>query len=200
MTYSGNYFLSLEEMTVNAQYIHDYLLPLGWTKESVSGMLGNMQVESTINPGIWQNLDAGNMSMGYGLVQWTPASKYWNWCANVALEPSEMNSNLSRILQEVEIDTTSPGHADDQWISTDEYPLSFLEFTQSKESPENLASAFLRNYERAGVEVEEERRQNARYWYDILEGDGGGGVDPPPPKNNLIPFIVLNACGVLNNF
>lgn len=41
-------------------------------------------------------------------------------------------------------------------------------YKNSKESPEYLASAFLKNFERAGVEVESERRSAARKWYDYL--------------------------------
>lgn len=165
MTYSGNYYLSLDEMTVNAQYILDYLSPLGWTKNSVCGMLGNLQIESTINPGIWQSLNEGNMNGGFGLVQWTPATKYTDWADANNLVWGEMDSNLKRILYELDNNL--------QWIETSEYPISFHEFTVSTESPEYLASVFLKNYERAGVEVEDERRANARYWYDTLNGSGG---------------------------
>ena len=96
--YSSNSYLSYSQMKVNAQYILDYLIAKGWTKNAVCGMLGNMQRESTINPGIWQNLDAGNTSLGIGLVQWTPATKYLNWCTEQGLTWNEMDSNLKRIL------------------------------------------------------------------------------------------------------
>ena len=94
MTYSGNRYLSLEEMTVNANYIYSYFSSRGWTKESISAMLGNMQRESTINPGIWQNLDEGNTSLGFGLVQWTPATNYFDWCDSMGYEYGAMDSNL----------------------------------------------------------------------------------------------------------
>lgn len=43
-------------------------------------MLGNMQQESGINPGIWEVLP--NANFGYGLVQWTPAiDKFFSWAA-----------------------------------------------------------------------------------------------------------------------
>lgn len=48
-------------------------------------MLGNMETESTINPGIWQSLNSGNASGGFGLTQWTPATKYINWANNNGL-------------------------------------------------------------------------------------------------------------------
>ena len=50
---SSNAYLTVAQMTGNAQYILNYLMARGWTKEAVCAMLGNMQSESTINPGIW---------------------------------------------------------------------------------------------------------------------------------------------------
>ena len=48
------------------------------------------------------------------------------------------------------------------------YPESFSEFTKSTKSVTYLASAFLHNYERAGVSAETERQENATYWYNNL--------------------------------
>lgn len=150
----------------------NYLVARGWSPNSIAGMLGNMQTESTINPAIWQNLDSGNMNLGFGLVQWTPASKYINWANARGLDYRQMDSNLQRILWELS--------NNEQWISTSQYPFSFLDFTKSKESPEYLASAFLKNYERAGVERETDRRRQARHWYNVLNHDGGGVVGEKP--------------------
>lgn len=158
--YSSNSYLSTSQMKVNAQYILDYLINEGWTKEAICGMLGNMQRESTINPGIWQNLDEGNTSLGVSLVQWTPATKYLNWCTENGLVWSEMNSALKRILYEVKNNI--------QYYATDSYPESFSEFTQSTKDVKYLARAFLHNYERAGVSAEAEREENAEYWYNTL--------------------------------
>lgn len=159
--HSGNYYLNTSQMTENAQYILDYFIAKGWTKNAICGMLGNMQRESTMNPGIWQNLDEGNTSLGFGLVQWTPATNYTNWADSQGLEWGVMDSNLKRI----EYELANPSL---QWIVTPTYSESFSEFTKSTESPEYLASVFLYNYERAGVSAEDERRTNARYWYDNL--------------------------------
>lgn len=49
---SGNFYLNMPQMTENAKHIMSYLLDKGWTKNAICGMLGNMQTESTINPGI----------------------------------------------------------------------------------------------------------------------------------------------------
>lgn len=175
-TYYGSYFdesdyMTQAQMETNATYIFNYLSNEGWTKEAISGILGNMQAESNINPGCWESNNVGDMVHGYGLVQWTPASKYINWCNGDA---SEMDNNLARICYEVENGL--------QWISTDTYDFSFKDYVKMHESPPFLASAFLKNYERADVEVEEQRRENASRWYSFLEGkdyeDGNGGTFP----------------------
>lgn len=169
---SGNRYLSQSEMQANASYIWWYLSNKGWSLNAVCGMLGNMQRESTINPGIWQNLDEGNTSLGYGLVQWTPATNYLNWCDSQGLEPSKMDSNLKRIIYELENGL--------QYYSTTEYPESFKEFSVSTKNVEYLVTAFLKNYERAGVEALEERINNGEYWYNYLKDlDFGGGTDTP---------------------
>jgi hypothetical protein len=159
---SGNRYLSTDEMKNNAAIIYQALTEKGWSVNAIAGMLGNMQSESTINPGIWQSLDEGNYSMGYGLVQWTPATNYTNWATEHGYEISDGDGQLIWI-DEV---TTQVG----QWIATDAYNISFDEFKTSSETPEYLASAFLKNFERAGVEVEEERRTQAAEWYTYLTG------------------------------
>jgi len=169
----GNRYLSMDEMKINAEYIMGYFLSKGWTKNAVAGMLGNMQTESTINPGIWQSMDAGNMSMGYGLVQWTPASKYINWAQGNGKDYTHIDSQLARI--DYEIDNGI------QWISTSAYPLSFQEFRVSNETPEYLAQAFIRNYERPADQTQPVRSTQARYWYDNTTGEGGGGVGGSTP-------------------
>ena len=75
----SNVYLERSQMKDNAQYIADYLISNGWTQNAVAGILGNMEQESTMNPGLWQDLIYGNMSGGYGLVQWTPATEYTSW-------------------------------------------------------------------------------------------------------------------------
>lgn len=165
---SGNFYLTKSQMQKNARYIYAYLRAQGWTLEAIAAMLGNMEAESTINPGIWQNLDAGNYNGGFGLVQWTPATKYFDWCEENNLSPTDIDANLQRILYEVENRV--------QWIATAAHDMTFQEFTQSTAAVETLAKAFLLNYERPGDQsesVQEYRADLARYWYDYLMGSGG---------------------------
>jgi murein DD-endopeptidase MepM/ murein hydrolase activator NlpD len=169
MVYAENRFLTKEEMTVNADYILSFLLSRGWTKNAVAGMLGNMETESTINPAIWQSLDYGNMSGGFGLVQWTPASKYTDWADANGYVWENIDGQLTRL--QYEIDNSL------QWISTSEYPLSFAEFKVSTQTPEYLADAFLKCYERPAEQNQPDRQTQARYWYDTLTGEGSTGND-----------------------
>lgn len=53
---SNNKYLTQGEMESNAKEIYTYLSDKGWTINAISGLLGNMQRESTINPGLWQSL------------------------------------------------------------------------------------------------------------------------------------------------
>ena len=75
----SNAYLSLSEQQGNAAYIVNYFRNRGWTDNAIAGLLGNMESESTINPGLWESLDYGNTSRGFGLTQWTPATKLFSW-------------------------------------------------------------------------------------------------------------------------
>lgn len=156
--------LTRSEMTENANYIYSFLSARGWTKESIAGMLGNMETESTINPGRWQN-DFEHPSNGFGLVQWTPSTNYTAWATNNGYEHDDIDGQLIRL--DYEIDNGL------QWIPTSSYPMSFAEFKVSTRSPEELAQAFLLNYERPQNQNQPSRSTQARNWFDTIEGGGG---------------------------
>ena len=157
---SSNEYLSVSEMTDNAKYIYTFFKNLGWTANAICGMLGNMQRESTLNPGVWQSLDYENYNGGFGLVQWTPATNLTNWASQRGLDRDSIETQCLKIQDEY--------NTGGQYIPTDDYPLTFQQYSKSTESPEYLAEVFCRNYERAGVEAMDERKENSRYWYDKL--------------------------------
>lgn len=162
MAISGNRYLTKAEQQINATELWGTLGPQGWTLNAVCGMLGNMQSESTINPGIWQNLDEGNLKGGYGLVQWTPATNYIDWANARGLDITKMEGQLQRINWEVE--------NKQQWIATGEYPFSFADFKISTAEPYYLAMAFLRNYERPKEPNQPWRGTQANEWWEYLSG------------------------------
>lgn len=164
----GNKYLTEAQMQGNALEARRYFAENGWSLNAIGGILGNMEKESNINPGLWQSLNEGNYSGGFGLVQWTPATNYTNWANANGYGITDPDGQLYWIHNL----SASSG----QWIATSAYPMSFAEFRVSEESPEYLASAFLKNFERAGVEVEAERRQCARKWYEFLLENGDDGI------------------------
>lgn len=174
----GNRYLSRTEMENNASIIYNTLKGRGWSTNAIAAILGNMESESTINPGVWENLDSANISGGFGLVQWTPSTNYTNW----ANEKGYDITNGAGQLEWIDEQTEPKG----QWIATDAYPLSFAEFKTSTQTPEYLASAFLKNFERAGVEVEEKRRTQARSWYNYITNGNTEPDEPTPTPGSKI--------------
>lgn len=176
---SGNRYLSLSEMQNNVDLLHYYFKSQGWTDNAIAGMLGNMQSESTINPGIWEGLkepDPGVTKVGYGLVQWTPYTNYSNWAGSGWEDngPKEME----RIIYELENGL--------QWISTTKYQMTFREFSESLLSPSYLAQAWLYNYERPADLNQPIRSTRANYWYEYITGQ-----TPPTPGTELPIWLLF---------
>ena len=180
---NSSHALTQSQMELNATYIKDYLTARGWSINAIAGLLGNMQHESAINPGRWQSNNVGNTSGGYGLTQWTPATKYINWSGIVG-DYSTMDNNLNRIIYELNNGL--------QYYATPSYPISFSSFSTSNQTPYYLACAFAWNYERSwvvlhGTEAEKEalrqrRGNSANAWYEYLTGT------PPTPPTPVGPI------------
>lgn len=164
---SSNAYLTVAQMKDNAQYILDYLTARGWSVNAVCGMLGNMQSESTINPGIWQNLDSSRKDLGYGLVQWTPSTKYTSWATENGYSIGNITGQLQRIIYEKNNGI--------QWQKRTT-TMSFAEFSVSGKSVEELAELFELNYEQHAGDVQLARKTQARYWYDNLVKDDSADV------------------------
>lgn len=168
--------------TANAQYILNYLCSRGWTKNAVCAMLGNMQTESSINPGIWEGLNYGNYNGGYGLVQWTPAYKYTDWAVARGYGIGDINGQLERIIWEKDNGV--------QWYATSAYNMSFSEFAKSTGNVYDLALAFLANYERPYNPNQPARGTQAQHWYNSLSTSGG---------SDAIEKAVTWAVGIAND-
>ena len=172
---TGNRYLSMTEMQNNADIMYSFFTDYGWTVNAIAAMFGNMQTESTLNPGIWEGLtppSTGQTKVGYGLVQWTPYTKYSEWAGDGWTDNGQ--KEMERIIYELD------NHL--QWISTSLYPMSFQEFITSEKPPAYLAQAFLYNYERPDVKPQPARSRQAEYWYEYLAGH-------PPVKQ--IPIWLL---------
>lgn len=113
----------------------------GWSANAVYALLGNMEQESTINPGLWEGRKK-NVRKGFGLVQWTPSTNYTRWADAKGYSHDEGYGQLEWIDEQ----TTVKG----QWIQTSAYPISFNDWKHdTTHSVEWLTKAFERNFERS---------------------------------------------------
>lgn len=170
---SKNAYLTRSEMEHNAKLVWQYFGSRGWTLNAVCAMLGNMETESTINPGIWESLSA--YSGGYGLVQWTPYTKYANWAGGGW--QNNGNMECERIIWEKD--------NGEQWFSNPAVtpsspPISFKEFSTSTLPVETLANYFLWYYEHPGNPNQPNRAEQALYWYEFLKDTSPGTPSPTP--------------------
>lgn len=118
---SGGYTLSSAQGTGNINEINTYLSAQGYTLEAVCGVCGNMISESALNPWRWQS-DTVNMSGGYGLFQYTPASGYINGATGVQYYAPNLSTSAQTtgalatdgIAQLYVMDTNMLG----KWVST----------------------------------------------------------------------------------
>ena len=164
----------------NAQLGANRLLKQGWNKKSICAVLGNMRHESSVNPNMYEFGYAWGADRGFGLVQWTPRSKYWNWALSKGFKESELRDGEAQMDR---IDWEAKNGQ--QWISTPNYPESFNAFRKNtnNRSLDYLTEAFTWNYERplasAGYESMPERKAFAKKCYDKLDFSGGsdGGSD-----------------------
>ena len=186
MAWIGDYqqWLSESQSLQNAQLVANHLIPQGWTKESVSALCGNMRHESSINPDMYEFNYAWEDNRGYGLVQWTPRSKYWDWAESRGLDPRDGDSQLERIDYEVEQNI--------QWISTPNYPETYAQFRASTKSMDYLVPAFTWNYERPNAESGQQSMPDriafAKRCLNELDFSGSGGSNSDGRQLAVLPI------------
>ena len=182
----GNRYLSMAEMTNNAWIVYYRLSAYGWTDEAISAILANMQYESSINPGIWESLDA--YAGGYGLVQWTPYTKYSSWAG------TNWQNNGDRQCERIKYELDNGL----QWDKTShyvpaQYKMDFADFVQSHEDVGYLAKVWLYCYEkpRDPASKEQERDTAGRYWYSVITGEEPPEPPEPPSPTGNVPIWLL---------
>lgn len=156
--YSGNHYLTQAQMESNAQLFYEKMSGYGFSLNAIAGMLGNMESESGINPGIWQSLKP--FEGGYGFVQWTPYTNYSDWAG------ADWQDNGDKECERISYEFDNGL----QYYPTKSYPITAQEFKTSDKPPGYLASAFLYNYERPKNLNQPNRRTQAEKWYTFLSG------------------------------
>lgn len=173
-------WLTEDQSLQNAQLIANHFSGTDWAKESVAALVGNMRHESSVNPNMYEFGYDWADDRGYGLVQWTPRSKYWDWAVANGLTPENGDSQLARIDYEADNNI--------QWIATpDAYNLSFDEFRTNAQglNVNQLTAAFTWGYERplqsAGEASMPERQAFAQKVMTEISFEGGTGTKPALP-------------------
>lgn len=169
-------YLSDVDMKSNASIIWDYFRQkLGWNVNSVAALLGNMQGESTLNPGLIE-VGGGTTSAGagHGLVQWTPATDLY-----IVLDVLygghedwyDGNKQLGVIYAEYQ-ESVGEAHRgiEPQWYKTTKYPCDFRQwaFNQLNYDLEKLTYAFAANYLRPAVVEQPQRVEYTRKWLEYF--------------------------------
>ena len=145
-----------------AREVWNTLKGWGCSDGAIAGILGNMQAESSLIADRFQNDDVGNDSVGYGLVQWTPATIIFDWAKAQGLDHKSVSTQCARIKYEA-----------DHGLQFFESGATFWNWLKSDGTPEQKADDFIRYYERPATLATSPQRQGfARNWYDQLHGTG----------------------------
>lgn len=154
-----------------------------YTLESICGMLGNVQRESTLNPALKETV---SISSGWGLIQWTPSANLTDYANAQGRDWKDGNLQCQLINAEV-----LEGYGG-QWKPTKSYPYSGLEFSQLT-NVEEAVKAYCFERERAGVLALDERIQNGRNWYEYLSGTPlpPAPLPPTPLTKRHLPIYMM---------
>ena len=184
---TGNRYLDRQEMDSNAIKFYYTMNRLGVSYNSIIGMLANIELESTINPGIWESLDPYNG--GYGLVQWTPYTKYSNWAG------SGWENNGEKECERIYYESQNGL----QWFDNPSAylinlpttpPLSFNDYIHSNDDYVLLADYWLLYYEHPYegyiVDRHNEHQRLCNYYNELL---GGGEPQPTPIKKKFMLYV-----------
>lgn len=168
-------FMSVEQQN-NATLVYDYFGSLGATLEAVCGLLGNMTLESGLNPGCKQT---ASTSSGWGLIQWTPSSVLTNWCT----QGRRLNwYDGSAQCYRIQCEGLGTEGAGGTWIPTQDYSYTWAQFL-ALTNVEEATKAYLYERERAGVAALATRIQYANAWYAWFTGQ----PTPPTPHPPVPP-------------
>ena len=149
----------------NATYIANFFTNMGWTRNAICGLLGNMWQESKLYP---NTKESGGT--GVGLVQWSEYQGqhvYLNWCNENGYTWSDMDVQLLRLKLEYEW-ILDGQDAKANWCWIENINMSYEEWAHSTQSANYLAEVFCTNYERPGDPRLDIRKEYAIWFYDNL--------------------------------
>jgi LysM repeat protein len=193
-------FLTQSQQLNNAQIVAYHFAGTDWTKESISALCGNMAHESSLNPDMHELGYNDSPTRGYGLVQWTPMTKYTDWASAAGLPWDSGDSQLARIDYEVNNNIQwIPDGLQARYGMGDKYNFSFSDFRKNTQglSVNDLTEAFMWNYEgpsySAGTNSLPARQSFANLCLSSLDWTGTGGGTTPPPYTSHVQSVASSS-------
>ena len=185
----------------NAQYIYDYFVGRGFTPEATCGMIGNFQAESSVQPDIWQyGMPQWGPETGYGIAQWTPATKLTDWCDAHGYDWSTLEGQCACLYNEM----TNP--TNNQWELR--YPYRIVtraQYIHSTQSAYELGVIFCWNFEDPSTQTAMLRGDYAQNWYNTLSGTRvipiksmGGSPYPVSSNGNVVQTYTVQSGDTLS--
>lgn len=174
---SKNGYLTAAETLNNAKICYSFFVAQGWSANAIAAMLGSMEGESGINPGLWeQGMPQYGPMTGYGLTQWTPYSVLVN------VRPNDWESGNGQLAAyPIEIaHERDRGWGGNEWILTTGYEIWWSEWIHSSLNTDYLVQAFINNYLRPATTDHPNYQANARKWLEYILADEFPDTPLPP--------------------
>lgn len=177
--YQGQYRWDNSYLLNNARVIFDQLYGYGWDRDSICAVIGNMARECRLNPAQTQDgYEIGGTSGGYGLVMWTPQTKYTNWCRSA-------NHSVESAYWQLWFIENKPTPEEQRQFNEHDghYNITWDDFIHNNRgyTVEELTAVWLKCYERAGVAALSQRIYYAtNYAQEFYNYVPSGPVDPDP--------------------
>ncbi|WP_236698252.1 phage tail tip lysozyme, partial [Weissella minor] len=142
-----------DQQIANAQFIYNYFLSLGWTPNAIAGLLANMMAASYLNPVFTDGV-------GYGLLQWTSTDDLIAWTQAKGYDYQTLSGQCAYIQHMMTTKVTS--------FENENEKMSSVDYTESKQSPAELAVIFRNNYDGLKSTDDAQLSADADYWYQLF--------------------------------
>lgn len=195
---NGNQYLSWNDALINGQMVFSYLTTTaGLNEYQASAILGNMWIESTVNPWICEGLDCNNTLGGVGLNQWTPHQVLYNRLAALGLPQNNTTSSAGddqlQVLNNEFQNVNNGGSIFGQWLDTGSFTWSAFNSSQDLDFlTECFMEAYLRPY---APSANLQGRQDAAFdfYQELADGQtpGAGTQLAVLPCRNTAPGLTL---------
>lgn len=183
--------ISQEQQNRNAYDVGIHMRNQGWNFVATCALLGNMEAESGINP----DKEQYGSGIGFGMVQFdgsayplvgSPTNNGREYVKRLCRWALGSDAGYNTVVKQCQLINYVMYNG--QYLPTSQYPQSADQFKKWSGSLTDAVYAFLRNFERAGIEHADVRIAAAQKWYNNLKlDDPAPNVTPKPQPSNPNP-------------